>query len=212
MVFNHFWSPNCYSEGKYIYEPGISRLQTVKVCERYNISFKLNNIELVISFRYEVFLIFLLSSRERPTFPPIFKKHLNHSPKSPELRPSFVICLSYFNLNSCKQLFPFWVYVELMTPIGKWHYLLDTCKLNVQKTFRRRSGYLLNVLCAFNLRSMSRGRNFSFREQMRAALVKGKGMQMQIRNSIEKNIIVSFSLTKSYKNHLTYMWSIFFYI
>ena len=31
-------------------------------------------------------------------------------------------------------------------------------KLNVHKTFRRRTGRLLNVLCTFNLRSMSTGR------------------------------------------------------
>ena len=31
-------------------------------------------------------------------------------------------------------------------------------KLNVHKTFRRRPGRLLNVLCAFNLRSVSMGK------------------------------------------------------
>ena len=30
-------------------------------------------------------------------------------------------------------------------------------KLNVHKTFRRRPGHLLNVLCAFNLRPVSTG-------------------------------------------------------
>ena len=36
-------------------------------------------------------------------------------------------------------------------------YLVDTgCKLNVHKTFRRRPGRLLNVLCAFNLRPVPR--------------------------------------------------------
>ena len=30
-------------------------------------------------------------------------------------------------------------------------------KLNVHKTFRRRPGFLLNVLCTFNLRSVSTG-------------------------------------------------------
>ena len=35
---------------------------------------------------------------------------------------------------------------------------VDTgCKLNVYKTFRRRPGLLLNVLCMFNLRPVSTG-------------------------------------------------------
>ena len=38
------------------------------------------------------------------------------------------------------------------------HYPVDTgLKLNVHKTFRRRPGRLLNVLCTFNLRPVSRG-------------------------------------------------------
>ena len=37
---------------------------------------------------------------------------------------------------------------------------VDTgCKLNVHKTFRRRSGRLLYVLCTFNLRPVSTGMN-----------------------------------------------------
>ena len=36
---------------------------------------------------------------------------------------------------------------------------VDTgCKLNVHKTFRRRPGRLLNVLCMFNLRPVSTGK------------------------------------------------------
>ena len=36
------------------------------------------------------------------------------------------------------------------------NYLVDTGrKFNVHKTFRRRPGHLLNVLCAFNLRPVS---------------------------------------------------------
>ena len=31
------------------------------------------------------------------------------------------------------------------------------CKLNIHKTFKRRPGRLLNVLCTFNLRPVSRG-------------------------------------------------------
>ena len=42
-------------------------------------------------------------------------------------------------------------YIQKPTP-------LDTGrKLNVHKTFRRRPGRLLNVLCTFNLRSVCRG-------------------------------------------------------
>ena len=32
-------------------------------------------------------------------------------------------------------------------------------KLNVHKTFRRRPGHLLNVLCTFNLRPVSTGKH-----------------------------------------------------
>ena len=41
----------------------------------------------------------------------------------------------------------------------KWEYRpVDTGrKLNVHKTFKRRPGPLLNVLCAFNLRPVSTG-------------------------------------------------------
>ena len=39
-----------------------------------------------------------------------------------------------------------------------WRYPVDTGrKLNVHKTFRRRPGRLLNVLCTFNLRLASTG-------------------------------------------------------
>ena len=38
-------------------------------------------------------------------------------------------------------------------------YPVDTGrKLNVHKTFRRRPGYLMNVLCTFNLRPVSMGK------------------------------------------------------
>ena len=38
------------------------------------------------------------------------------------------------------------------------HYPVDTGrKLNAHKTFRRRPGRLLNVLCTFNLRPVSAG-------------------------------------------------------
>ena len=37
-------------------------------------------------------------------------------------------------------------------------------KLNVHKTFRRRPGCLLNVLCTFNLRSVSTGKLMFGRE------------------------------------------------
>ena len=37
-------------------------------------------------------------------------------------------------------------------------------KLNVHKTFRRRHGRLLNVLCTFNLRSVSMGNNCFFED------------------------------------------------
>ena len=42
--------------------------------------------------------------------------------------------------------------------ITRLKYPVDTgCKLNVPKTFRRRPGRLRNVLCTFNLRSLSTG-------------------------------------------------------
>ena len=40
----------------------------------------------------------------------------------------------------------------------QWYEPVDTgCKLNVHKTFRKRPGGLLNVLCTFNLRPLSTG-------------------------------------------------------
>ena len=38
-----------------------------------------------------------------------------------------------------------------------WYPLDTVCKLNLHKTFRRRQGHLLNVLCLFHLRPVSRG-------------------------------------------------------
>ena len=50
-------------------------------------------------------------------------------------------------------------YVSLRNVVTSVHCaLVDTGrKLNVHKTFRRRPGRLLNVLCTFNLRHMSTG-------------------------------------------------------
>ena len=51
---------------------------------------------------------------------------------------------------------------------SKWNFPVDTGrKLNVHKTFRRRPGRLLNILCTFNLRTVSTGlflKLFSTRE------------------------------------------------
>ena len=45
-----------------------------------------------------------------------------------------------------------------LEPYLKKSYPIDTGrKLNVDKTFRRRPGRLLNVLCTFNLRTVSKG-------------------------------------------------------
>ena len=47
---------------------------------------------------------------------------------------------------------------ELISATKIWAYSLDTgCKLNVNKTFRRRPGSFLKVLYTFNLRSVHRG-------------------------------------------------------
>ena len=47
------------------------------------------------------------------------------------------------------------IYVDICT---KCVYPIDTGrKFNVHKTFRRRPGRLLNVLCTFNLRPVSTG-------------------------------------------------------
>ena len=47
--------------------------------------------------------------------------------------------------------------------ISKWSAPVDTGrKLNVHKTFKRRPGRLLNVLCTFNLRPVSKGEDILF--------------------------------------------------
>ena len=46
--------------------------------------------------------------------------------------------------------------------IKQAHYPIDEGrKLNVHKTFRRRPGRLLNVLCTFNLRPVSTGKEIT---------------------------------------------------
>ena len=51
------------------------------------------------------------------------------------------------------------VSIHCINSIQKGYNPVDTGrKLNVHKTFRRRSGRLLNVLCTFNLRPVSTGK------------------------------------------------------
>ena len=53
-------------------------------------------------------------------------------------------------------------------------YLLDTRhKLNVHKTFRRRPGHLLNVLCTFNLCLVSRGQLLSWQSCLKIVCIRG---------------------------------------
>ena len=48
--------------------------------------------------------------------------------------------------------------ISYETVLGRGMFPVDTGrKLNVHKTFRRRPGRLLNVLCTFNLRPVSTG-------------------------------------------------------
>ena len=50
---------------------------------------------------------------------------------------------------------------------------VDTgCKLNVHKTFRRRPGRLLNVLCTFNLRPMSTGQLKSMKNDSKRVTIR----------------------------------------
>ena len=44
-----------------------------------------------------------------------------------------------------------------------WNPVDTGCKLNVHRTFRRRPGRLLNVLCTFNLRLVSTGKFYDTR-------------------------------------------------
>ena len=51
--------------------------------------------------------------------------------------------------------------LKLRTSRGSITEPVDTgCKLTVHKTFRRRSGRLLNILCTFNLRPVPKGEQF----------------------------------------------------
>ena len=55
----------------------------------------------------------------------------------------------------------YWNKVKKSSKIGQGQDPVDTeNKLNVHKTFRRRPGRLLNVLCTFKLRRVSTGGNF----------------------------------------------------
>ena len=56
------------------------------------------------------------------------------------------IASDFINKNNRKHIF------------GKFNYPVDTGRqLNIRKTFRRRPGRLLNILCTFNLRPVSAG-------------------------------------------------------
>ena len=76
---------------------------------------------------------------------------------------------------------------------------VDTgCKLNVHKTFRRRPGHLLNVLCTFNLRPVSTGfqrhkneRTFGFIFGKRASLGILKSLIISETNIISRNSLNS---------------------
>ena len=84
--------------------------------------------------------------------------------------PPFNVFLNVFYMNHCF-LLPDWFHV-----CGDLSYFKDSIEIfhrcapqlksldkgrksNVQKTFRRLQGRLLNILCAFNLRPVSRGKS-----------------------------------------------------
>ena len=64
--------------------------------------------------------------------------------------------------------------------------LIDTgCKFNVYKTFRRRLGYLLNVLCQFDLRPVPVGkgneqRNYSNEHTKRCIQTSAKKLMTEL--------------------------------
>ena len=78
--------------------------------------------------------------------------HLKQLLRNLDLCRRNVIC---YNLDHTERNVVTWIpeieSLKILSP-------LDTGRnLNVHKTFRRRPGRLLNVLCSFNLRSVSRG-------------------------------------------------------
>ena len=71
--------------------------------------------------------------------------------------------MSLMRALSVGLFFSIWIFFHLTFTNRKWissasRYPVDTDrKLNVHKTFRRRPGSLLKVLCTFNLRPVSIG-------------------------------------------------------
>ena len=64
--------------------------------------------------------------------------------------------------------------------------LVDTGrKFNVHKTFRRRPGHLLNILCTFNLRPVSTGCAFINKIIMKYVLKKNSGEIYQLKITTE---------------------------
>ena len=69
--------------------------------------------------------------------------------------------------------------MKLVNPFHNMNNPVDTGrKLNVHKTFRRRPGRLLNVLCTVNLRPVSTGKAASVHRHMKKLSEKSfKGVQ-----------------------------------
>ena len=58
-------------------------------------------------------------------------------------------------------------------------------KLNVHKTFRRCPGHFLNILCTFNLRSVSRGVIICHQHQTRSGKIKtNKTQQISVQTQV----------------------------
>ena len=66
--------------------------------------------------------------------------------------PSVFMTLEKNSLKTCSVFIVFYNVIILYDPVDTGR------KFNVHKTFRRRPGRLLNVLCTFNLRPVSMGR------------------------------------------------------
>ena len=75
----------------------------------------------------------------------------------------FVRLIKHLFFNQYSYIHNIWYLLLIISNIWMTDYLLDTRhKLNVHKTFRRRPGHLLNVLCTFNLCLVSRGQLLSW--------------------------------------------------
>ena len=98
-----------------------------------------------------------------------------------------------------KLFFSLWIWIGLLKLLENAQNLVDTGrKLNVHKTFRRRPGRHLNVLCTFNLRPVCTGIFHSVILQIMKFSSKGPLMAPGLKTSAKKSSIITFTVISTY--------------